>query len=204
MLVTAFRSSNFVTPVRDSPSTRDGRFHGPGSPPTQYFCLHPLGPSAEIIRWGALTDPREVRDLRLRIWAMRVEVPDDLLELGYANCTAEAGLSPDELVGDAYGPTQAAAARLLARGQEAFTCPSAALPGTRNLVVFGERVSISYDYDPVDEWEIPASMTTSRGAPPVSLFSLVRRLGESHAELDAVLSGSDFRFQEPSWRREAP
>jgi hypothetical protein len=205
VLVTAYRSAAYRTPVRDTPSTREGRFHNGTSPPTQYFCLHPLGPSSEEIRWDAgLTRAEELRDLKFRIWTVRVVVPDDILTLDYDNCDAHADVSPEELVGEDYGPTQASADRLRGRHVEAFICPSAAFPGTQSLVILAERVAISYLDTPVDVWEVSASMATSRGAPPTSLFPLVRRKGEPHAELDAFLRGNPFKFQEPSWIAEAP
>jgi len=205
VLVTAYRSAAYRTPVRDTPSTREGRFHNRTSPPTQYFSLHPLGPSAEEIRWDAgLTRAEELRDLKLRIWAIRVLVPDDILTLDYDNCDADAGVSPEELVGEDYGPTQASADRFRGRGRETFICPSAALPGTQSLVILAERVAIRYLDTPTDEWEVSASMATSRGAPPASLFPRVRRQGEPHPELDAFLRGNTFQFQEPSWVSEAP
>jgi hypothetical protein len=195
----AYRVANYRAPFRDTPSREAGRFHDFGSPPTQYLCLHPLGPSAEIVRHTRLDQPEQLAVLALRVWAIRLDLPADFPELRYDTCADLAGLTPQELVGDDYIPTQAAAVTLDGRGWSGFLFPSAALPGTRNLVLFGERVSIGYQDDPADAWELPASMTTSRGAPPVSLHGLVRRFGHAHAELDSYLAGEEFRFAEPSW-----
>jgi RES domain-containing protein len=203
MRIVGYRVASYRTPVRDTPSNEPGRFHTAGSPPAQYLCLHPLGPSAEVVRHARLDAADQLAVLALRIWALRIDLPDDLPELTYRNCGEVAGLTPEQLVGDDYASTQLAAEALRESGANGFIFPSAALPGTRNVVLFGERVAIGYQDDSLDDWEVPASMTTSRGAPPVSLHRLVRRIGHPHAELEAAQRGEPFRFDEPSWAVES-
>ena len=77
--------------------------------------------------------------------------------------------------------------------------PSAALPGTRNVVLFGPRVAAPYLTHPVSTLDVPASITADGARPPTSLRSIVRFAGDRHAALDAWRNGSDFRFVEPNW-----
>ena len=198
-----YRVAGYRTPVRGEPSREAGRFHTEFSPPTQYLSLHPLGPTAEILRHGGFDQPAQVRELRLRIWALRITVPDNMPAVDYHNSAAVLDLSATELVSDDYRATQRAADRLRAAQSPGFFFPSAALPGTRNLVLFGERVAISYEDAAVGAWEVPASIVADRGAPPASLISLVRYFGTPHAGLERHELGEVFRFVEPSWRMDA-
>jgi hypothetical protein len=61
--------------------------------------------------------------------------------------------------------------------------PSAALPGTKNVVIFGERVRIPYGGNPIDEGDIPTSVLAERSQPPDGIAALVRYSGDDHAGL---------------------
>jgi hypothetical protein len=74
--------------------------------------------------------------------------------------------------------------------------PSAALPGARNLVIFGPREAIPYLWAPIDAGDIPACIITKASQSPDGLLERVRFSGESHAELDAWLSGRRYEFQD--------
>ena len=63
--------------------------------------------------------------------------------------------------------------------------PSAALPGTENLVIFGPRVAIPWNVEPIDESELSVSVAAEQARPPDALLDLVRFRGEAHAGLDA-------------------
>jgi hypothetical protein len=84
-------------------------------------------------------------------------------------------------------------------GPGAFTAPSAALPGTRNLVVLEPRVLVSYNQVPFDEIDWPGSMTSQEGRCPEGLWDLVhyRASAERHAGLAAWEGGETFAFREP-------
>src|SRR5262249_57515551 len=104
----------------------------------------------------------------------------------------------EEVVGDEWGPCEELAVTL--RSQEhGVIVPSAALPGTRNVVLFGPRVAAPYLTRPVSTVDIPASITADGARPPGSLRSVVRFAGDEHAALDAWRNGKDFRFAEPDW-----
>jgi hypothetical protein len=122
---------------------------------------------------------------------------DDLPEITFA--TADRfGITAEQLVGDDYGPCQELAVTL--RSQVGgVVVPSAALPGTRNVVLFGPRVAAPYLTRPVGSLDVPASITADGARPPGSLRSLVRFAGDEHAALNAWRNGHEFRFAEPDW-----
>ncbi len=196
--LTAYRASSFGSPLRVEASRLASRFNRPGDPPTQYLALHPLGPLAEMLRSGDLRTVEDLRELRVRTWALRVDA-EPLVEIDFAGAGAF-GITPDELVSDDYTACQGLAARQRIAGVRGLIVPSAALPGTRNLVIFGERIATGYLDEPVDPFlDVPASMTADPAQSPESLLELVRFRGEEDSALLAWRSGRPFRFAEPDW-----
>jgi RES domain-containing protein len=194
---TAYRAANYGTPLRIEPSRRSGRFHRAGELPTQYACLHPLGPLAEVVRAQGLPEP-EARELRMRTWVLRIDLTP-LVEVSFETARRY-GIEPADLVSDDHEPCRALADRQRVLGIAGLVVPSAALPGTRNVVLFGERVAAGYSDPVIDaELDVPASMTADPGRPPLSLHALIRRKGQAHAALVAWRSGHEFRFEEPDW-----
>jgi hypothetical protein len=140
----------------------------------------------------------DARELRIRTWVLRLSV-EPFVEIGFAQAI-DFGIDPGELVSDDYRECQELADRQRTAGTQGLIVPSAALPGTRNVVVFGERIAAGYLDTPIDELlDIPASMTADPASPPGSLHALVRRRGQSHAELMAWQSDNPFDFIEPGW-----
>ena len=177
-----YRQADYLTPVRASQAQRrPGRFHrGTEEEPTQYFCLHPLGPHAEALRRFDRRTREGARRLDLRMWAMKV--PDDgLLDLEF----------DERWVADDWDACQDLADMLRESGARGLITPSAALPGTRNVVLFGPFSASPYDV-PVRVGEIPASITGEHGSALETLVALVRFRGQPHP-------GRDFVFREPSW-----
>ena len=64
---------------------------------------------------------------------------DDVTHVAFADCERY-GHTVDELVGDDYTATQAPGDAVRASGATAMVVPSAALPGTHNLILFGVRL----------------------------------------------------------------
>ena len=192
-----YRFAAYATPLRTVPAWQPARFsRGDEDEPTQYLALHPLGPLAELMRNAELRSAEQVRAISTRTWALEVPI-DDLPEITFA--TAERfGITAEQLVGDDYGPCQAIA-ETLRRQAAGVIVPSAALPGTRNVVLFGPRVAAPYLTQPVSTLDVPASITADGARPPTSLMSVVRFAGDTHEALRAWRNGIDFRFAEPSW-----
>ena len=189
-----YRISDWDTPLRVNPNRSAGRYNQAGSPPTQYIGLHPLTPWAEYLRFHNLRDTPEIAERRLTVWALRIEL-DSATTIGFHNAT-EYALEPPDLVDDDYRPCQKLGERLRvdAAAPKTIIVPSAALPGTQNIVIFGERVGIPYQWSPIDEADLPACVVAGRAALPPALIDHVRFHGERHAEFDAWQSGHRYNF----------
>lgn len=193
--VIAYRHAAYDTPWWGFPSSRDGRFHRAATDTVQYLCLHPLGPAAEILRHdvGPTGDPD---DVLLNLWAVAADV-DDVQRVTFDDC-AGLGITPEELVGDDYLPTQAFADRLRVAGVPGVIVPSAALPGTDNLVLFGVRVLHPYLLPPITPEEVPTGHLTDGARPAAEVTPFVRWFGAPHSALDEWRAmGSTPRFDDP-------
>jgi RES domain-containing protein len=195
MRLTVFRHAAYDTPWRASASSYSGRFHRAGSDIVQYLSLHPLGPAAEMLRHnvGRSGDPD---DVVLNLWTAVVDV-DEVTRVEFDDCDAY-DLTPDELVGDDYTRTQILADHVRAGGAKAMIVPSAALPGTRNLVLFGVRLLQSYLWEPLSPEEIPTGHLTDGARPPAEVAPHVRWIGDSHQSVEEWKSTGDYsRFDDP-------
>jgi hypothetical protein len=177
MRLTVFRHASYDSPWWAFPSSRAGRFHRAGRETVQYLSLHPLGPAAEMLRHhvGPNGDPD---DVILNLWAAVLDV-DDVIRVDFDDC-AGYGLSPDELVGDDYSPTQALADAVRDSGATAMKVPSAALPGTHNLIMFGVRVLNPFLREPLTPEEVPTGHLTDAARCPAEVAARVRWFGAPH------------------------
>jgi hypothetical protein len=193
--LTAFRLATWRRPLRTEPSRVPGRYHAATDvDATQYLCLHPLGPWAEFLRGEEL---RDVTVVRQRVWALRLRV-GGLVRLGFGEAT-EHGVRPGDLVSDDHRACRRLAARLREQGATGAIVPSAALPGTRNVVLFGPRVSSPWTVEPLGPVDLPAGLTADAARPPAALVDAVRFRGDPHAGLEAWRAGEEHVFTEPSW-----
>lgn len=193
-----YRHAAFATPLRTVPASRPARFSsGDEDEPTQYLALHPLGPLAELMRNADLRTPDQLRAVRTRTWALDAPL-EGLLELDF-DTAGRFGIAARELVADDCAACQQLAGRLRRRRLPGIVVPSAALPGTRNVVLFGPRVAAPYLTEPVSTLDIPASICGEDARPLLSLLGIVRFRGEPHPALDAWERGSVFEFAEPEW-----
>ncbi len=140
--------------------------------------------------------------MRQRVWAARIQVPS-VRNIGFDNAT-EFELEPEHLVSDDYGPCQDFGERCLRERPmpKVIQVPSAALPGTRNLVIFGPRVAIPYLWNPLDPEDSPTAVGAERAQPLPELLRLVRHFDEPHAEFAAWKQRAPFEFIEPAVTRD--
>jgi hypothetical protein len=196
--VITYRFASYSTPVRTIADSQPARFHRGGEPePTQYLSLHPLGPLAELMRSNDLRTTEQLAAVRIRTWALHAAI-DELEQIDFDNA-ARWGISAAELVADDQTACQALADELRMNDVPGVIVPSAALPGTRNAVLFGPRVAAPYLTTAVSPIDIPASITSEDGRPPSSMTDVVRFLGDPHSGLEAWSHGDDFEFIEPDW-----
>jgi hypothetical protein len=193
-----YRLASWRRPLRTEASRVAGRFHRvTEESPTQYMCLHPLGPWAEFLRATDLRTRDQLAQVRHRTWVLRMDLAG-LPRIGFAEAAAH-GLRPGDLVSDDPRACHRLADRLRAAGVGGAIVPSAALPGTDNVVLFGPRAAAPYLVDPVSAVDVPASLTADGGRPPLGVLDRVRRRGAPHPALEAWRAGEPFRFAEPSW-----
>lgn len=181
MRFTAFRHAAYDTPWWAFPSSREGRFHRAGQDTVQYLSLHPLGPAAEVLRHhvGPGGDPDEVL---LNLWTAVIDI-EAVVTVDFRDCEAY-GLTVDELVGDDYAPTQALADAVRDGGADAMVVPSAALPGTSNLILFGVRVLHPYLWEPISAEEIPTGHLADGARSASEIAGRVRWLGTAHPAVE--------------------
>lgn len=199
MSLTAFRHASYDSPWWAFPSSRAGRFHRARTDTVQYLSLHPLGPAAEFLRHnvGPGGDPD---DVTLNLWTALVDVGDPV-RVDFGDC-ADYGLTPDELVGDDYAPTQALADRVRDAGATALIVPSAALPGTHSLVLFGVRVLHPFLWAPLTAEEIRTGHLTDGARPAAEVMPHVRWLGGRHSSVEQwKRTGRYERFDDPGATR---
>ena len=200
MQIVAFRVSAWDEPFWVNENRGARRYNKAFTGPVQYWSLHPLTPWAEILRGQGIRAPEDVAELRQRLWVARFELEPDAVTFDAATSY---GLEPQHLINDDYGACQAFGARRLQDFAlpNAIVVPSAALPGTKNLVVFGPLVGSPYSAEPLSAEDAPAALAADHARPPDTLLPLVRHFGEPHAEYDAWSRGERYRFREPRTTR---
>ena len=159
-----------------------------------------MTPWAELLRNEDRTDRDRAIQLRAPLWAAKILLDEDPLEITF-DTAAEVGVTPDDLVSDDQTACRALAQRFREDPQapRAFVAPSAALPGTRNLVLLDPFVALSYELAPLASEDVPVAMAAQDGRCPEGLWDLVhyRSTPTIHPALDAWQSGDGFEFVEP-------
>jgi RES domain-containing protein len=199
VLVT-FRLAAYETPLWATPNFSAGRYNDAVDGCTQYLSLHPMTPWAELLR----NQDRRTRDrallLRVPLWAVKVDLSEHPFEITFENAAA-AGLEPDDLVADDQSQCRALARHLRDERDtpKALIVPSAALPGTTNLVLLEPYVAASYEPVPIAAEDLPVAMAAQDGRCPEGLWDLVhyRDTPTPHAALAAWKGGDGFQFEEP-------
>ena len=163
----AYRLASWRRPLRTEPSRVAGRFHRmTEESPTQYLCLHPLGPWAEFVRALGARDARAARagqasDLGAARRPRRAAA--DRLRRGAPSTACGPATSCPTTSAPATGsPTGCARRACRARSCRALRCP-----GTENVVLFGERAAAPYLVDPLSAVDVP-SLAHRRRRPPAA------------------------------------
>jgi hypothetical protein len=195
MKLTVFRHASYDSPWWAFPSSRPGRFHHAKSQTVQYLSLHPLGPAAEMLRHN-LGPTGNPDDVVLSLWTAVIDV-DDPIRVDFDDCVTY-GLTADELIGDDYPPTQALADAIRNSGAASMIVPSAALPGTHNLILFGVRILNPYLDTPLTPEEVQTGHLTDGARPPAEVAPHVRWFGAPHPAVEQwKATGSYALFDDP-------
>jgi hypothetical protein len=199
----AHRYSSYDTPFWVRENTQVGRWHARGDGPTQYLSLSTDGAWAELIRNEELRAEDEVAMVSVSMWAVLI---DQGMIVDYSSfaLAERSGFDPAALVEEDHERCQREGARLRALNYAGVLAPSAALPGARNLTLFGPRMASTWDRPPLLASSIPATIIT-KGAPPPGLLAGVRHLGTAHADLVAYTATRSAKpSSDPSESRSTP
>jgi RES domain-containing protein len=193
-----YRSCGHEAPLWGFPNLSDGRYNRAGRQPTQYLAFHPMTPWAEVMRNLNRRTPDEARQMRVPLWAFQLTLADDPVDISFDNVDGYS-LDPEDLVADDQTACRALSATLYGLGVRSFTAPSAALPGTKNLVVLEAAAVSDYHLEPVDPVDWPAAMLAQDGRCPENLWDNVhyRGTGTPHPALQAWQDGDEFEFEQP-------
>lgn len=173
-----FRYSNYDTPLWVRPNTEPGRWHRPADGLTQYLSTTVDGAWAELIRAEGLRSEQEVAVVRMPMWAAEVHV-QRIADYGTFEKAEAAGFAAGALIDDDYAPCQEEGSRLRRSGFQGVLAPSAALPGSLNLTLFGPRIASTWQTRPLLASSIPATKIAV-GSPPEGVVGRVRHKGEKH------------------------
>lgn len=199
-MLTTFRLAAYETPLWATPNIVAGRYNDAGDGCTQYLSLHPMTPWAELLRKEDRQTRSRALQLRFPLWAIKVDLENEPLELTF-DTARDWGLSPEDLVSDDHRPCRelAQALRTDPAAPHALLAPSAALPGTRNLVLLEPYVKASFELTPVAPEDLPVAMAAQDGRCPEQLWDFVHYRGAAttHPALSAWQDDEPYVFDEP-------
>ncbi len=177
----AYRATSYDVPLRVAENRRDGRWNIAHTGTAQYTCLDAEAPFAEMLRHENLRTEAEAGTFRTTIWQLKV-TEGVVVDYGTFEKAEAAGFPAEALVDDDFEYCQQEAQRLVSLGAGGVLSPSAALPGSVNLTLFGPRVPIRWTANVEIATAVPAQALTT-GGPPAGLTERVRYRGEPHPGL---------------------
>jgi hypothetical protein len=177
----AYRATTYDEPLWVSANRRSGRFNLAGVGSTQYLCLDSEAPLAEMLRAEDLRDDASAATFVTILWQLRVD-EGAVVDYSSFEKAEAAGFPAEALVEDDHERCQKEAQRLRSLGARALLTPSAALPGSANLTVFGPRAPVSWNTTVRLASTIPVQRL-SQGSAPRGLSARVRYYGQAHSRL---------------------
>jgi RES domain-containing protein len=189
----AYRATSYDVPLWVNPNRRNGRWNIAEQHCVQYLCLDTQAPLAEALRQEDLRTKEAASHYSTTVWQLQI---DDGAVVDYSTFElAElAGFDAGALVEDDHERCQAEAQWLISQGARGVLSPSAALPGSTNLTLFGPRVCVPWNTTTALASSIPAQKLTT-GHPPALLTTKVRYFGESEPLLLAYIEAPDRQEQ---------
>lgn len=193
---TVFRATTYDVPLWVNPNRRGGRWNRAGREMTQYTCLDAEAPYAEMIRAENLRTEAEARTFQIVLWQLKID-EGAVVDYSSFDKAEAAGFPPEALVDDDHERCRAEADHLRTLGVGGILSPSAALPGSANLTLFGARVPIDWTTTVTLASMVPAQRLSKGFAPP-GLVERVRYYGEAHAGLKRHRAAQQPLFDPPA------
>lgn len=187
-----YRATTYDVPLRVAPNRRSGRWNIAGRDCTQYFCGDAEAPYAEMLRGEDLRTERDAAMFRTVLWQVRVD-EGAIVDYGTFEQAEAAGFPAEALVEDDHERCQAEAEYLKSHGVRGVLSPSAALPGSVNLTLFGPRVEAAWTTAVQLASMLPVQRIVE-GHPPPGLTARTRCYGQPHAGLAAYRSAQKRLF----------
>jgi RES domain-containing protein len=173
-----YRATSYDVPLRVAANRRSGRWNIAGVGSVQYLCLDAQAPFAEKIRHEELRSEEEVATYQVALWELEIN-EGVVVDYSTFEKAEDAGFPAEALVDDDHERCQKEAQRLISLGARGLLSPSAALPGSTNLTLFGQRVEVRWGAKPGVASAVPAQRLVT-GHPPTGLVDRVRFFGEPH------------------------
>lgn len=139
--------------------------------PTQYWAGSPEVAWAERLRQDEIDSDAVAAELRTPIWAARL---DEAAVLDLRDGWPPGNWPPASALTGPHDRCRELVPSLLAAGVRGIIAPSAAIRGGVAVTLFGQRVGIDWNEQPLLRGEIPASVVAV-GAPPPGLAARVNR-----------------------------
>jgi RES domain-containing protein len=183
----AYRATSYDVPLRPSANRRSGRWNTVRSGTAQYLCLDSEAPYAEKLRHEDLRTEQLAATYRTGLWVLQVN-EGFVVDYSTFEKAEAAGFPPDALVDDNHERCQKEAQRLQDLGAGGVLSPSAALPGSTNLTLFGPRVPVKWGAKTAGVASAVPAQRLAEGSPPTGLVGRVRFFGMNHAALEQFAS----------------
>jgi RES domain-containing protein len=174
----AFRATSYDVPLWSRSNRRSGRWNIARQGCTQYACLDAEGAVAELLRYEDLRTEEEGALFSTGLWQLRVS-DGAVVDYSTFDRAEAAGFPPEALVDDDHERCQTEASWLQSHGARGLLAPSAALPGSVCLTLFGPRVPVGWDTETQLASALPVQRLTT-GQPPRGLVARVRFHGDPH------------------------
>ena len=173
-----YRATSYDVPLRVAANRRSGRWNIAGAGTVQHLCLDAGAPYAEKVRHEDLRTEAETGTYTVALWELEVN-EGFVVDYGTFEKAEAAGFPAEALVDDDHERCQKEAQRLISLGARGVLSPSAALPGSTNLTLFGQRVEVRWGARPGVSSAVPAERLAA-GHPPPGLVERVRFFGDRH------------------------
>jgi RES domain-containing protein len=181
----AYRVTSYDVPLWVNPNRRSGRWNLAGAEATQYLSLDAEAPFADVLRHEDLRSEEEASHYSTTLWQLQIE-SDLIVDYRTFELADAAGFDAGALVNDDHAQCQEEAQWLMSQGARGVLSPSAALPGSVSLTLFGPRVHVPWGAKVELASSIPAQKLAT-GHPPNGLTSRVRYFGQPEPRLAQYL-----------------